>query len=245
MSGGHWGNNEAHDCPHSQTVDDDREGECICLLCGLVLEPLYQSQRNEGACFTERENDIQEIHNFLQDVGAHANIPQSLICYTEDYFRIIKKQLTGEKKKKFVDRDLASYALLETLCRHKVPRTVQEISYFTATETSKLFAVETALNIREVLGHPQEYSDRFCALLGLSFWDSKQIRGIVFNMFGLGNVRPQTVVALVVFLYCKEKKINIPLKLICEVCSVSSTNINKLARDVKEPYNSNISLLYT
>lgn len=234
---------EANECTHSETIDDDREGECVCLQCGLVLEKIYQTQKYEATPFVDSQNDTSEINKFLQDVGAHANIPQSLLQYAECYFQKIKKQLDGMKK--FKDKEMASYALLETLSRHKVPRPAQEISFFTTTETTKLFAVETALNIRETLSHPLDYSDRFCALLGLSFWDSKMIKGIVFNMFGLGNVRPQTVVALVIYLYCIEKNISMSLTEICEVCSVSSTNIYKLSRNLKEPYKSKISLLYT
>jgi transcription initiation factor TFIIIB Brf1 subunit/transcription initiation factor TFIIB len=64
-------------------------------------------------------------------------------------------------------------------------------------------------------------------------------------MYGLGNVRPQTVVALVIYLFCKEKEINMTIKQICEVCFASATNIYKLARNVKEPYRNKITLLYT
>jgi transcription initiation factor TFIIIB Brf1 subunit/transcription initiation factor TFIIB len=243
MSKGYSRNNETYDCPHSETIDDDREGECICLQCGLVLEPLYQIQKPEATFFTDPQSDLQEISQFLQNVGAHGNIPQSVLTYTMSYFKKIKKQLVG--KKKFKDKDLASYALLETLCRHKIPRTVIEISYLTQTDTNKLFSIETALNINETLSHPQDYSDRFCTLLGLSFCDSKIIKKIVLNMCHLGNAnaRPQTIVALVVYLYCKEKDIIMPLTKICEICSVSSANIYKLARNVQEPYKSKITLM--
>ena len=236
------GIDEAHACPHSKTIDDDREGQCVCLQCGKVLDQIFQAQSNEGVPFHDEENNAN-INSFLLDVGAHAEIPLSILKYAECYFQVIKKQL--QEKKKFKDKELASYALYETLHRHKIPRPMPEITYFCDVNPVKLFAIETALNIKETLCHPLEYSDRFCTLLGLSFWDSKIIKGIVFNMFGFGNVRPQSVVAVVVYLYCKEKEINIPLSQICETCSVSSTNIYKLARKVGEPYNSKITLMYT
>jgi transcription initiation factor TFIIIB Brf1 subunit/transcription initiation factor TFIIB len=244
MSSRYSGNNERNGCPHTETIDDDQQGECICLQCGLVLEPVYQTQVNETRHFNDPENDMREIDEFLKDVGEHAGIPLSIINYTEWYFQKIKKQLLA--KKKFKDKDIASYALYETLCRHKIPRTVQEIIYFTSTTAKQMFAIESELNIKETLNHPLDYCDRFCSLLGIDFWDGKIIKGIVFNMFGLGNVRPQSVVALVVYLYCKEKKLEITLTDICEVCSVSASNIYKLVREnVREPYRSQITLLYT
>jgi len=244
MSGRHPGTDEAYGCPHSKTIDDDREGQCVCIQCGLVLESIFQAPKNEDLPLYDHQQNI--INSFLRDVGAHAEIPLSILQYAESYFQEIKNSL--REKKKFKDKELASYALYETLHRHKIPRPLPEITYFCDINPTKLFAIETALNIRgeDEPSHPIDYSDRLCNLLGLSFCDSKFIKGIVFNthLLSLGSRRPQSVVALVVYLYCQQNEINMSLIHICEICSVSSTNIYKLARNLQEPYKSKIMLLY-
>jgi transcription initiation factor TFIIIB Brf1 subunit/transcription initiation factor TFIIB len=140
---------------------------------------------------------------------------------------------------------MASYALYETLSRNQISRTVQEIEFFTNCKSSKLWAVESALNIKETLNHPLDYVERFCRLLDFKYHDIKIINGIVGNMFGWGGVRPQCVVAVVIFLYCKETKNKLSLVKICEICDVSSTNIYAIIRRMKAQYREKVTLLYT
>jgi len=239
-------NNQGNDCPHSETIDDDREGECVCLQCGLVLEPVYQNQQCGSISYEDPQHNTQEIHCFLQDVGAHAEICQSMLESAKTYYLKIKDQLAENRLKKFKDKELAAYAIYETLCRHHVPRTVKEIEYFTRIGSSTLFDIESLLNVKETFNEPLDYVDRFCTLLELPFWDTKIIRGIIFNLSEqekLKDVRPQCVVALAIHLYCKEKKIKLGISKISEICDVSSANIYKLVRVIKEPFASNISLL--
>lgn len=235
-------------CPHQQTVDDDREGSCVCLQCGLVLEAIYQQpwrqeERDSSEVFSS-SGQSDQIKTFLLDVAAHAEISACIVEYTYTYFKKIKRQLENHTPK-FTERVLASYALYETLSRNKFSRTVQEISFFTTCSLSKLWAVESALNLKETLNHPLDYVERFCSLLDIKYHEMKIIRGIVGNMFGWGGIRPQCVVAVVIHLYCKETKNKLPLLRICEVCDVSSTNIYAIIRKMKKMYSGKITLLYT
>ena len=235
-------------CLHQQTVDDDREGHSVCLLCGLVLEQLYQQQdRRETLIQTSPEKMREEedpVCKFLLDVAAHAEIPKSVISYAMSYLKKIQYQLMWHEPR-FSDKTLASYALYETLSRNSISRTAEEIAFFTQCKLTKLWAVESALNLKDTLNHPLDYVERFCTLLDLEFQEMKTIRGIVGNMFGWGGIRPQCVVAVVIYLYCKELNKKLSLVKICEMCDVSSTNIYAIIRKMKKPYVEKISLLYT
>lgn len=244
MSTGRGKNLPGDACKHQQTVDDDREGYSVCVLCALVLEPIYQQDGREKFSKTIVKAVESPIISFLLDVAAHAHIPQFIIDYSISYWKKIKIQLKGHRPR-ITDRTLASYALYETLCRNNLPRTVQEIECITLCKRAKLFAVESALNLQDAANHPLDYVERFCSLLDIDFYEMKIIRGIVGNMFGLGGIRPQCVVAVVIFLHCKETNKDLQITKICEVCDVSSTNIYAIVRKMKKMYSNNVSLLYT
>ncbi len=214
-----------------------------------MLEPIYRDQQqqphpSELVMKTRCPEKEGLIVNFLLDVAAQAHIPQFIVDRSGTYFKKIKVQL-AKKKIVFKDTAIASYALYETLSINNIPRTAREIEVYTQCEKSTLWAIESALNLRDTLNHPLDYVERFCTLLYLDFHEMKIIKGIVFNMFGFGAIRPQCVVAVVIYLFCKENKRKISLTQICEVCDVSTTNIYAITRKMDKRYVEKISLLYT
>ena len=158
------------------------------------------------------------------------------------YYDKIRLQL-AERRPKLGDKVLAAYALYETLSKHQVPRSVQEIEYLTSIKPGKMFAVESALNLTDTLNCPQDFVSRFCSLLELKYRDEVIIRKILANTLKLklSNVRPQCAVAVITHLYCKEKKYKITLKKICEICAVSPTNVHNLTRKIDQTYVNKIS----
>jgi transcription initiation factor TFIIIB Brf1 subunit/transcription initiation factor TFIIB len=174
---------------------------------------------------------------FFRDLGANAHICESVTNDAATYYDKIKAHL-NERRPKFNDTVLAAYAIYETLSRHQVPRSVQEIEYLTGSKPGKMFAVESALKLSDTLNCPLDFIGRFCSLLELKFTDETIIREIAKNTvrLRLSNVRPQCAVAVIIQLYCKEKKYKITLKKICEICGVSPTNVHNLIRKMDKTY---------
>jgi len=171
-------------------------------------------------------------------------MPDNIISYTHSYFKSLKND-SHVKEKKFADKTIASYALYETLSRHKLPYTANEIEYFTGTPCKMLWKVENCLHFSEMLNNPQDFVDRYCSSLDLDFYKTKIIKGIVGNMYGLGDIRPSCVVAAVIYLYCKELGLQMPMKTVCEACFVSTGNMYKIIRRLPQNIANQISLLYT
>jgi transcription initiation factor TFIIIB Brf1 subunit/transcription initiation factor TFIIB len=238
MSGACAGDFSSNQCLHKETVEDEREGFEVCTLCGLVLQQLFGNA--SPAKQTEEKNVL--VYNFLLDTCAHAHIPNFIADYANSYFNKIYKKA---KSRKTTDIAIAAYCLYETLSRHQIPRTPQEIEQYTNIKESTLWLIETVINSKHTHDHPLDYVERFCSLLELPYEHMKIIYGICGNMFGHGGRRPQCVVAAVIYLYCKEQKIHLPLKNICETCGASATVIYKIVRSMKQLYADNISLLFT
>jgi transcription initiation factor TFIIIB Brf1 subunit/transcription initiation factor TFIIB len=215
----------------------------VCTDCGLVLDQLYLPSYISPSDIYCAEQD--KIFIFLKDVCGNAFIANNIIYYSYNYYTKLKKD-PSVIEKKFKDSIVASYALYETLCRHGNAFTAKEIAYFTGTPCNYLWKVENCLHVTETLNNPQDFVDRYCAMLTIDFYTSKIIKGIVGNMYGLGDIRPACVVAAVIYLYCcKEKNMQLTMKEICEVCDVSSGNIFKICKRLFPTYRNKISLLYT
>jgi transcription initiation factor TFIIIB Brf1 subunit/transcription initiation factor TFIIB len=229
-----------NECSHSNVVDDEREGTCVCTECGLVLEQLY------FPCYTSDIDDIDRCKTFLflRDVCSNAFISENIIYYSYTYFKHLKKDQSIISKK-FADIAIASFALYETLSRHKNAYTAKEIAYYTGTPCTTLWKIENCLHVTEMLNNPQDFVERYCSSLEIDFYPTKIIKGITGNMYGLGDIRPSCVVAAVIYLYCKEIDEAISMKKICEVCDVSTGNIYKIINRLDKMYKDNISLLYT
>jgi transcription initiation factor TFIIIB Brf1 subunit/transcription initiation factor TFIIB len=237
-------NTVRNECDHSNSIDDEREGTNVCIDCGLVLDQLYFPSRS--AVLNEHDYSAPDkIFLFLKDVCGNAFIADNIIYYAYNYFNHLKKDMSIIDKK-FKDTVIASYALYETLCRHGNAFTAKEIAYYTGTPCNYLWKVENCLHMSEMLHNPQDFVERYCAILKIDFYTTKIIKGIAGNMYALGDIRPSCVVSAVIYLYCvKEIKMKLTMKDICEVCDVSTGNIYKICNRLLPMYRNKISLLYT
>jgi transcription initiation factor TFIIIB Brf1 subunit/transcription initiation factor TFIIB len=216
------------------------EGECVCTGCGLVLERLYK--QSDVATAGKLNDEHAKIISFLKDICSNACMPEAVTIWTMNYYY----QLLKEKAlKNFKKIELASYALYEILSRNKIPRTAKEIEYFTGTQIQILWKIENCLHFSETLNNPQDFVDRYCSLLNIPFYNIRIIKGIVGNMYGMGDIRPNCVVAAVIYLYYKEINEKMSMQTVCEVCCVSTGNMYKIIRNLRKDFVEKISLFYS
>jgi transcription initiation factor TFIIIB Brf1 subunit/transcription initiation factor TFIIB len=228
------------ECQHSKTIDNDREGECVCLDCGLVLERLYMSNDNRQSL--DCETSLLSIYNFISNVCANGCISENMVLHSFNTLKKVKKQL----EKKFKDEVIAAYAIYETLNIFGIPRCASEIHFFSGVSIKQIWKVERCLIITKSLNDPTQYVDRYCSELdGLVYFDNNIIKGIVGNMYGMGGVKSNCLVAVVIYLYCKEKERKISLKKICKICKISTTSVHRVIRNIDVKYVKQITLLYS
>lgn len=231
-------------CSHQETIDDDREGYCVCIECGLVLEQIYQQGelclKKPLNLLSLREED--EADTFLRDVCSRAEIPPGISQAALSYFRKIRQQLLPHKRK-FGYRDVASYALYETLSRVGASRTKREISFYTGCNVARLWDVESLLDLEDTLEDPSDYIGRFCFLLGIKSAEVAKIRRVLCDWTFLEGVTPQCAAAACIFWFCSENNKSITLKKVCEACDVSSANISGIIRKMSTAYKNKISMM--
>ena len=246
-------NNEGEECQHAHSIDDEHTGSCVCTDCGLVLEQLYMFDYKQKEHMdnlyeaTQLKAEKFDIARFLTDVTHNAHIPSYILSRALWYFDIIKGRLK-DKKKHFKDRDIAAFALYETLNDQGVSRTVLEIEDCTGISRAILWAVESSLIFTNTLIDPKHLVDRYCTTLDIPWRDLSEIKTIVGNMYGMGNVRPQCLVAVVIYLYtnffCKlGEQMKPTLRKICDVCIVSPMTVLKIVKNMEPRIVANIGIL--
>jgi transcription initiation factor TFIIIB Brf1 subunit/transcription initiation factor TFIIB len=226
-------------CSHQNTIDNVRDGEQTCLDCGTVVDQLYGGETHYQQSGDEMKED--EIHFFIKDVCFNACLPSNIIPHTEKYYLKLCEQLGTSSFKR---KTLAAFALYETLNRFEIPRMVEEIEYYTGIKMKDIWRVEANIVTKDTLSDPKHYVQRYCSLLQFSYSDTKHIESFVTTMeteLKLGNVRCNCLVAVVIYLFCKEAKKKVSLKRICETCSISATSVHRVIRMLKMDCRSDIS----
>jgi transcription initiation factor TFIIIB Brf1 subunit/transcription initiation factor TFIIB len=241
---------QAAECSHDRKIDDITSGTCVCLDCGLVLEDqIYLAAPNQSdfsAPFwskkrppKEEKRQLNEREEMLE-ICEKLNIPTKLIAAAEVYKDKIVLQLsTGSRKKKFSSLEMLVYALHEILIHHDIRRSSRELAYVAGVQESVIWHVERSLEPKEHSAAPTKVSapttdlvECYRALLSLTFQEGKKIKLIIENLHAVGmeSYRPNTLIALAVFLYSKHCNLSLKLKEICNVCDVSIGNIYRISK---------------
>lgn len=227
MSGARGQTVSGDKCNHSEIINT-REDESVCTNCGLVVSehifsPMFYSNQSVHA-------PMNNIHQFLRDIGANACIPDNIIRFSTNYF----DKIQGLLSPKFRDKTIAAYALYETLNKFEVPRMAEEIEFYSGICVRDLWRVESNLILETPLSEPTHFVHRFCVLLHFSYSDQMRVRNCVESVqqLPLGNLRCNCLVAVIIYLYCKETEKKITLRKICETCSISATSVHRVIRQL-------------
>lgn len=254
-------------CHHCHTVDNERDGESVCTDCGLVLTQLFfpsgggswqpavslhhdlpslqQQQRWEEEEEEEAEEEVVAMHRFIADVSANAQISNCVMRHAVQYYDEIRK---WSSCRCFSKETLASYALYESLNKFGVPRLAEEIEYYTGVKRKSLWQVETHVTSQSgvaTVHDPVHFVSRYCDVLELSYPEQLMIRETVACLnstpdIPLGNLHCNCLVAVVIYLFCKDrkttmkKKNKVSLESICEVCTISATSIHRVIRQMRQ-----------
>jgi transcription initiation factor TFIIIB Brf1 subunit/transcription initiation factor TFIIB len=219
-------------CSHQNTIDNVRDGEATCLECGKVVEQLFGLADD----FCAKDDDLHEseIHYWIKDVCFNACIPNNVISAAENKYKKLREGLRGNK---FKCKTLAAYAVYQTLIKFGTPRLVEEIAFYTGISSKEIWRVESIVISQGVMNLSTYYCSRYCSLLQLSHTDSMQVENLVTLIeddLPVGSVRCNCIVAVVLYLFCKEEKKKISLTKICGTCAISSTSVHRIIRMLRE-----------
>lgn len=209
--------------------NDYRGGFAVCTNCGQVLDALYDY--SDGVIWETDFNYVQ--YNFECMCYDH-NLP--LIVASEAFDRW-NHHFPDLKANHFYYNAAKAFAFYEALLNLNIPYSLKEVGLMFGVNAKKIRKVEKTLAKYETLPLlPQDYVERFCIKLDIQFEHMKKIKKItknVCNRFRYTKyLKPQGIVAVVLYYYAKCYGLDITLPDICIACDVSVSNTKRLLDDL-------------
>lgn len=196
---------------------------------------------------------VCDYSKFIQNVCANAHISGEIADYASHYCAELKTILNL----KSLNLAIPAYAIYESLIRFECSRTMEEISNYSGVTTRSIVHVCNHPNIihTHASNDPLHYVEKACIKINLSYPAVQIIRTLVSilsapsptSKVDVGMLRPNSLVALVIYLYCKEKNIlglERTAEKICCACSVTTTTLYRVIKvKIPEQYKNNITQL--
>lgn len=222
-------------CTHSNTVDDERVADVVCIDCGLVMERLLTLNAVSGkeslhvnrSCEEKWEQYFHDIcdANMINDGTAKV-----AACEFRKMKRIGKKKLRG-----FHDKSIAAYSMYVAALKEGAGRAPEEVSCLTGISTSTLCKMEGIFPTQPQLSNACNFLPRLSFFLDLEWRDQQVILEWNNRLTVADGYRPKTVIATLILIYCiQQKRLDPTIKRISEVCGASTSAMKKLMPTLKE-----------
>ena len=263
-------------CLHSNTVDDDRQGETICTDCGVVIGPIYYHQHYFGKEEEEKSESssssssppppppppspskrrstspiyLTEVNKHIRHICANAHICDAVCDYA---ISIVSSTVRNNNNNNHISNrkmeGIAAYAIYAACVKMNCPRQMDEIGNFCNVSVKQMWDVQKVMG--QVTSTPEikavDYVTRYCSLLEIEYANIKVITQLASCRKlrqKVGCIKSNCLIAVIIYLYCREKKIAIPLKKILEVCGgISSTSVFRAIRKLHKEHTAKITML--
>lgn len=239
-------------CPHIQTIQDDREGSIVCLECCRVLDNLYSTdmyyyvksdlKKCEKKEESQRKKEDTENKNFIKMYSVLEEMADKTLHLTNKMLEEVKslyfKLKNEEKLQTFKMEKLLAYCLYNILNINQCSRSTQEIiSFFPNLNNThfihKIQEIVETLNIIPVISTNSDFSDVICSYLDFSYKEKIKIKYYVEQIEDETDINPNTIIACIIYTYCKQYKIKKSLNEICKVCDVSQSGVYRAIKNCK------------
>jgi transcription initiation factor TFIIIB Brf1 subunit/transcription initiation factor TFIIB len=197
--------------------------------------------------FVAHQTDPIEL---IKHVCANANICDSV----GDYAISIMKTTVNLNTNKKINSNrkieaIAAYAVYAAGVKMNCPRQMEEIANSFNITVRQIWEVQKLMahtgNAPEVKA--VDYVNRYCSLLELEYPDCLviiKLASCVKLKKKVGSIKSSCLIAVIIYLYCKEKNIALPLKKILQVCGgISATSVFRAIRKIDKDHVSKITLL--
>jgi transcription initiation factor TFIIIB Brf1 subunit/transcription initiation factor TFIIB len=217
-------------CEHKETVDDYSTGDCVCIICGLVIDQCY----SDVSCGENIRTSAEAIwRTYFLEICANLNLSESVAT---DCFYLFQRYSKSLVYKRFRKRDLAAYSLYRTVLNNGVGKTVEEVCLFAGVPTQSVWKIEKEIQLTANEEKPENHVDKFCYFLDLTRRDGAKIRKVLTSNEVLDSVegcRPQNIAVAVIIIFCETCKIDKTVNFICQTCGVSVSSVRQIVKKLR------------
>jgi transcription initiation factor TFIIIB Brf1 subunit/transcription initiation factor TFIIB len=193
-------------------VIDEREGTTICIDCGLVLSDQMFKETysfNSNIC----DKNFEEIKEFL----TRLNLP---ISFASEIFENFTKSLIYKKTGKY----LLPYAIYQTLNEIGYPISIKDIAAVSGVSENLIYDMQN--NEESIILNPNSLLEKYCKLFGFDYKTYSLIKEKMPQELNTGH-NPLTVIASIIYKYCKENNLKYSMKEIASTVCISPISIQR------------------
>lgn len=204
-------------CPHLNEIDDFRNGDVICVDCGLIIDKIYVT--SFVSC---PESDSPSFEKeYILEILNRLNIPYT---YSD---KILQKFNDLSRKEKNCNRklEILSYSVYEILNEYNIPISLKDICSVSGISTDKLFSKQhcaTTVPLSPTL-------EKYCLMMNLSYQDFIKIEQKLPCELESGH-NPLTIIGSLIYKYSKENNLNLSIKHIANTLSISVVSIQRFLK---------------
>jgi len=204
---------QPYSCQHINEIIDEREGTIICYDCGLVLSNYFFTQPQPQHSFFTPSSILEEIKELLERL----NLPQ---IFAHDIYENLMKlsPKTNSKTKKLIP-----YFVYKTLNEIGCPVSIKDISSVSGISENDLYDMQQS---ETLVLNPHALLEKYCKLLGLSDFKIYSVIKEKMPIIDTGH-NPLTIIASLIYKYCKENNLKYSMKEIASTVGISSVSIQR------------------
>ena len=210
-------------CPHETTTLCHREGEKVCVSCGLVLDSLLTNAEIYPS--TSKDNLFEQLcdHKKYKDYLELSNLCSRFhLCDDDTIGRIFQEYLKLEKHTKFRKDEMMTYVIYQFLKTEKLPRTLEDVSRLSFVSKKILWKIEKSHKKSKVSSSPRQLLETYYRRLQLSYKDKVAIANLIESFDdSKTSFAPSTICSGLTYVYCKRIGIRKSMNSICSEFGVS------------------------
>ena len=213
-------------CSHLRIVHDDHTATIVCLDCCQVIDEQTPPLQYTSKPSTKSFDDCEEL---VFDVCDRIHIFERAATDAVDLIRKWKQQFVIKKSS---HNALCCLSIHHILKAHNVPRSLKEIAYECGVTIKAVWKLEKQI-------HPKYGKNGLAGLLrsnlhkvGLNIIDEVEILKSL-DLLKTKHFAPNTVIASVLYLYAKSKKMKLTMKTVSFHLQVSSMSVYRCVKYLK------------
>ena len=248
---------------HENLVDDYREGNVVCIDCGLVLEPIYEHPKinnNKNIVYNQNNKEQPIITTLLEVPKLHNNLEKEtaeldILCHKLQLYSVTKTQVfekwelikewffnqkLKDRKNQNFNKGLIVMAIYETLIELDIPRPISHLCQDAGILPKyvwywiKLYHKNKNREHKKTILKPTSMSEYFLKPLNLTYKEIKEINQLVMDNDIL-TYAPKTILASCAYMFLKKtKKQNFSVKKLANLLGVSVMSVYRCVAALKK-----------
>lgn len=208
-------------CPHTDEIIDMREGNYVCLSCGLCKDAYFEQPKIKDD-YNESYNIGFENISYIKEVLSRLNVP----IYISDFITRAINENSGDRK---ITKPLISHYIYTTLSNMGIPFSIKDICSVTGTPQKIISKEQSKMTESSVI--IIETGDllwRYCSKLGIKHQFYTVIKEMIPKTHEGYN--PSTIVSAYIYIFCRRNKIKLTIKQISIVTGISCMSIQRFIK---------------